>query len=129
MSEQGLLWSECTPIPCHPAPGCHLHCHGFLKDAFYGLASTALSDELLAATRTPEFAANARALQGYFNSSILPFESAYFGATATGVLHACGRMPRRRVPGHNTGDHFSMWEGFRGDCRASWGSACRVCMH
>ena len=48
-------------------------------------ASTALADELYAATRTAQFAANALALQGHFNSSILPFETDYFGATTAGA--------------------------------------------
>ena len=48
-------------------------------------ASTALADELYAASKTAEFAANALALQDLFNTSILPFESAYFNATAAGA--------------------------------------------
>lgn len=47
-------------------------------------ASTTLSDELYAATKTPEFAANALKLQGFFNTNLAAFEKAYFAATSAG---------------------------------------------
>ena len=48
-------------------------------------ANTALSDELLAATRSPQFAANALLLQPSFNATILPYETEYFATTTAGA--------------------------------------------
>lgn len=51
-------------------------------------ANTDLADELLAATKSPQFAANALQLQASFNSTILPYETEYWATTAAGMpLH------------------------------------------
>lgn len=49
---------------------------------------TALADELIAASKTPTFAANALRLQSIFNSTLLGPETAYWNATSTGAAHA-----------------------------------------
>ena len=48
-------------------------------------ANTALSDELLAATKSPQFAANALLLRPSFNATILPYETEYFATTTAGA--------------------------------------------
>ena len=52
-------------------------------------ASTALADELVAATKTPQFAASALQLQAAFNSTQATFEAAYWAATAAGTCTDC----------------------------------------
>lgn len=47
-------------------------------------ATLDLADELLSATRTPQFAANIAPLAGDFERTIAPYESAYFGAMSNG---------------------------------------------
>jgi hypothetical protein len=57
-------------------------------------ANTDLADELLAATKSPQFAANALQLQASFNSAILPYETEYWATTAAGVhLLICHYTP------------------------------------
>lgn len=49
-------------------------------------ANTALADELIAATRSPQYAASAAGLQNTFNQTILPYETAYWNTTTQGNL-------------------------------------------
>jgi hypothetical protein len=87
-------------------------------------ASTQLADELLAATESRQFAANALALQGLFNSTILPFETQYFAATAAGVLAHCAAMRKFADVGH--GVLHAQESSPSGMCR---GSPCLTCSH
>ncbi|BDA42288.1 hypothetical protein COCOBI_03-1750 [Coccomyxa sp. Obi] len=48
-------------------------------------ASTALADELLAAAKTPLFAANALKLQADFNKTLLDYETTYWNLTSVGT--------------------------------------------
>ncbi len=47
-------------------------------------ANTALADELLAAAKTPLFAANALKLQADFNKTLLDYETSYWNLTSIG---------------------------------------------
>ena len=49
-------------------------------------ANTDLADELLTATRSPQFAANALQLQASFNATILAYETEYWTTTAAGAF-------------------------------------------
>lgn len=49
-------------------------------------ANTDLSDELIAATKSSQFNANALALPASFNSNNLAYETAYWAAIAAGKL-------------------------------------------
>ena len=52
-------------------------------------ANTDLSDELIAATKSSQFAANALKLQASFNATNLAYETAYWDATTAGeLMHA-----------------------------------------
>jgi hypothetical protein len=47
-------------------------------------ANTALADEVLAAAKTPLFAANVLKLQADFNATLLAYETTYWNLTAAG---------------------------------------------
>lgn len=47
-------------------------------------ANTALADEIIAATQSPQYAASAAGLQNTFNQTILPYETAYWNTTTQG---------------------------------------------
>lgn len=48
-------------------------------------ANTALADEIIAATQSPQYAASAAGLQNTFNQTILPYETAYWNTTTQGT--------------------------------------------
>lgn len=48
-------------------------------------ANTDLADEFLAATKSPQFAANAVQLQASFNASVLAYETQYWATTTAGA--------------------------------------------
>ncbi len=48
-------------------------------------ATLGLADELIAATRTPQFTANIAALATDFEKTIAPYETEYFAAMSNGV--------------------------------------------
>ncbi len=52
-------------------------------------APLGLADELISATRTPQFAGNIAALTADFEKTIAPYENKYFAAMSNGVRWPC----------------------------------------
>ena len=75
-------------------------------------SSTALSEEVYAASLTPQFAANALALQASFNATQLAFETAYFAATAAGDSAFWAVLPCMQLGAmHINSGHSGNWPG------------------